>query len=203
MSLKYFIRILIGCVILCLLNACASGFKPIEITDIPLALPENQNVTMRTILTQTEEQVQQYVPGAYASSLTFLGQYEGLDQALGKINIGYVRVDRRFGLRSRVIVGMLSVDTLTYTMEMRFEDHTKHYPSARAPHILPEDLPLLSVTRLAYSHIDGLGITDCDITLTYLRDVWHVLCTEPGSGPLGARKCAFEIDSVTMQVLEP
>jgi len=203
MKLERFAYIIVGYLIMFLLSACASTFDPVHVTGIPMSLPDNQNITMRTILTQADRQVQKYVPGAYASSLIFLGEYKSLEQALGTINIGYVRVEQQPRLRSQVIVGMVSVNTLTQTMEMHFEDHSEHYPSTAPLPVLPESLPLFEVATLAHDHIDSLGLLDCDVTLTYLEDVWLAVCTESGAGPLGARKCKFEIDSTTLQILEP
>ncbi len=203
MNSKYIALILTACLIFLSLNACASTFKPVYATGIPISLPDTSYITMDTILMQVDQQVQKYVPGAYASSLTFLGQCEDLDEMVGKINIGYVRIDRKFRLRARVIVGIVSIDKLNETMEMQFEDHTEHYPLTIPPSALAENLLLFDVAKLANNHIESLAVSNCDITLTYLGDTWHVLCTESGSGPLGAWLCAFEIDNVTLQILEP
>lgn len=190
---------------LLLVSGCLPKFTPVQVDDIPITLrqPNEQILSMKTIVENADTQVQKYVPGAYASDLTFLGSCESLSNLDGTLNIIFVKTEQK-RFYSQIIVGTISIDTTTQTMEMHFEDHTEHYPSTNSPSVLSEDLlDLHEVAGIAQRHIESLNLASCDVTINYIGDHWLVVCTEAGSGPLGFRICKFEIDSTTLEIQEP
>ena len=184
-------------------TACAPRFDSAQISELPVAVSQSGSsaVDMGVVLTGTQYVVRQALPNAYLNSLTFLGECRSLSQLHGEINLGFVEV-RRGILRQRVLSGLVSIDTVGKTMNIRFADHSPYYPSTTILK-LQEGLTFEEVAAIAQEQLTSLGIARCDVTMNRFQDRWYVLCTMLGSGPLGHRNCEFEIDSSTGQVVRP
>lgn len=103
-----------------------------------------------------------------------------------------------------MLVAFASVDTIQEVLEVQTRDFSDRYWSTDP--LLPQNVSVAKeFAQVAYRHITDLGILDCDITMSCVgnkADVWHVLCTEPGSGPTGSRLCEFEIHAETGQIVD-
>lgn len=134
-----------------------------------------------------------------SSFFGFSGDCQELPYLHGTINLGFVQV--RGTVKRQVLTAFASVNTMEETMDLRFSDHSP-YDVSTAPLLLPNSLPVREIAVLAYENIIRLGVTPCDVNLTWsgARDAWLVKCTAPGSGPLGPQRCVFEIAPLTGQV---
>jgi hypothetical protein len=200
------IKMLIECgfrlsLVFLLVTACTSRFDTARITGLPASVsrPGAPDVDVDIVLASAQHEVQQVLPDAYLNSFTFSGKCKDLSNLHGRINLGFVQV-RSSILRRQVLSGLVSVDTIEETMDLRFEDHSAYYPSTVLL-TLQDGLTVKEVTAIAHEYITSLEPSDCDVTLTHLEDSWLVVCTELGSGTLGQRKCEFEIDASTGQII--
>lgn len=200
------IKMLIQCgfwlsLIALLVTACTSRFNTIRMTGLPASVsrPGTPDVDMDIVLASAQNEVQQVLPNAYLTSFTFSGKCRDLSKLRGTINLGFVQ--RRSSILGRqVLSGLVSVDTIEETMDLRFEDHSAYYPPTVLL-TLQDGVTVREVATIAQEYITSLGPPDCDVTLTHLEDSWLVVCTELGSGTLGQRKCEFEIDASTGQIV--
>lgn len=120
----------------------------------------------------------------------------------GEINLGFVEVQRGV-LRQRVLSGLVSIDTVRKTKNIRFADHSNYYPSTTLLK-LQKGLTVEEIAVIAQEQISSLSVASCDVSIVNLSDDrWHVARTESGSGPLGRRMCEFEINSSTGQIVQP
>ncbi len=188
---------------LLLLDACAPSFNNIRVDNIPITLSyiEDQKISIESVIEDANTQVQEYVPGAYASDLTFLGNCKSLSGLDGTLNIIFFRAEKG-KFYNQIIVGTASINMSEQVMHMHFEDRTEQYPSTKEPPILSENmLSLQDVAVIAQQHLDSLSLSNCDTTLNYIEDYWLITCTEPGSGALGAQIYEFRIDSATLEIV--
>lgn len=183
------------------LIACRAGFEEVDLVGLPAAVsePTGQEVAVSVVIEGALQQVQLLLPEAYLRSFVFTGKCQDLPELRGQVKPDFVQV--KLGLlRRRVTVALVSVDTIQQTLTVRVRDHSAYYPSTERLS-MQEISSAKDVAGVAYEHIRTLGLSDCDVTLTRLEDAWHVLCTEPGSGPAGPRLCEFEIDAATEQIV--
>lgn len=186
----------------CSLAACAARFEPIELTALPVSVsqPGVQEIDVEVVLASAESQVQEILPDAYLEFFGFSGDCQELLHLHGTINLGFDQV-RRGLARQQVLSASASVNTVEGTMDLHVADYSLYYVST-SPLLLQEGLPVREIALLASENIIRLGVAPCDVNLTRsgARDAWLVVCTAPGSGSLGSRKCVFEIDPFTGQV---
>lgn len=200
------IRVLSKCtfwllLVILLATACSSRFENVRITGLPanVSRPSASDVDVDIVLTSARNEVQRVLPNAYLTSFTFSGKCEDLSELHGTINLGFVQT--RSGILGRqVLSGLVSVDTIEKTMDLLFEDHSAYYPSTVLL-TLQNGVTIGEVATIAHKYTTSLGPPDCDVTLTHLEESWLVVCTESGSGTLGQRKCEFEIDASTGQIV--
>ncbi len=202
MSIKSLVIALCWLWLVCSLAACTTRFEPIELTALPVSVsqPGSQEVDVEVVLASVKSRVQEILPDAYLEFFGFSGDCQELPHLRGVINLTFDQVKR--GLtRRQVLSASASVNTVEGTMDLDFADLSSYYISS-SPLVLQEGLPVKEIARLASENIIKLGVAPCDVHLTRLggRDAWLVECTAPGSGPLGPRKCLFEIDPFTGQV---
>lgn len=186
----------------CSLAACTTRFEPIELTALPVSVsqPDSQEIDVEMVLASAESQVQKVLPDAYLEFFGFLGDCQELPHLRGTINLGFDQVQQGI-VRGQVLAASISVNTVEETMDLYFADLSPYYIST-APLLLQNSLPVREIARQAYEHIIRLGVAPCDVNLTWsgIRNAWLVVCTAPGSGPLGPRRCEFAIDPLTGQV---
>ncbi len=188
--------------LVCSLAACTTRFEPSELTALPVSVsqPGVQEIDVGVVLASVESQVQEILPDAYLEFFGFSGDCQELPHLRGTINLGFDQV--RKGLaRRQVLSASASVNTVEGTMDLHFADHSSYYVLT-SPLLLQEGLLVREIALLASENIVRLGAAPCDVNLTRsgARDAWLVVCTAPGSGPLGPRKCVFEMDPLTGRV---
>jgi hypothetical protein len=189
------------CVLALLSALAACNFQETDLTELPVEISQAdaQGVNVDVIVENVQKQVRMILPEAYLTMFVFTGRYQGLPELHGQVHLQFVQVES-FPFYQRVLVALTSVDTVQETLEIRTRDYSDRYWST-------EPLPLqdVSIAReiadIADKHIADLGIPDCDVTLSSVGRIWHVLCTQPGSGPVGSHLCEFEIDAATGQIM--
>ena len=185
-------------------TACTPRFDPAQITGLTAIVSQSGSsaVDMGVVLMDAQYVVRQTLPNAYLNSLTFLGKCSNLSQLHGEINLGFVEVQRGV-LRQRVLSGLVSIDTVGKTKNIRFADHSNYYPSTTFLK-LQKGLTVEKIAVIAQEQITSLSVASCDVSIVNLSDDrWQVVCTESGSGPLGRRMCEFEINASTGQIVQP
>lgn len=189
-------------VLLLVLSACK--FQETELTGLPIEILANaQDVNVDIIVGQTQDRVQEILPHSYLVAFSFRGRCQDLPALRGQIDLHFVQV-KSFAFHRQVLVAFASVDTIQGTLDVQTRDFSDRYWSTDP--LLPQDVSVAKeISQVAYQHIADLGILDCDVTLDRVgntADVWHVLCTEPGSGPTGSQLCEFEINTATGQIVD-
>ena len=182
------------------MTACVSRFQPIQVTGLQASVsqPGSSEVDIEVIFANAQHEITQILPKAYLNSFTFTGECIDLPQLAGTMHFGFIQV-KSSALRHRVVSGMVSVNTINRTMDLRTADQSDHYPSTERL-ALTYGLPVREIAAIAYENILALGFSDCDVSLTRLDDSWYVVCTRLGSGSLGKRMCEFTVDILTGQV---
>jgi len=183
----------------CLLTACIHRFEPVKLTGLPVDVsqPDAQEVDVDLIFTNAESRAKKVLPESYLTFLGFSGSCHELPRLRGTIRFWFTEV--RGILGRQVLLASVSVNTISETMSLEILDISDYYPSI-VPLRLQGSLPITEIAAIAYNHIISLGLSECDVGLSRLRDSWLVECTFPGSGLLGHRLCEFEIDPFTGQV---
>jgi len=185
--------------LLAALAAC--NFQESNLTGLPVEVSyaNAQGVNVDVMTENVQRQVQRVLPEAYLTSFNFAGQCQGLPDLHGQVHLEFVQVES-FPFYQRVLVALTSIDTVQETLEIQTRDYSDYYWSIEP--LPPQDLSIArEIADIANKHIADLGILDCDVTLSSVGQTWHVLCTEPGSGPAGLRLCEFEIDAATGQIV--
>ncbi len=191
--------LLCASVLLSALAACR--FQETDLAGLPIEVSQadTQSVDVGVIVENVQAQVQKVLPGAYLTAFAFTGQCQGLPELHGQVHLQFVRV-KSFLFYQQVLVALASVDTIQETLEIQTRDFSDYYWSTDP--LLPQDVSVAKeIANIAHKHIAGLGIPACDVTLSNMGQTWHVLCTEPGSGPTGSRLCEYEIDAATLQIV--
>jgi hypothetical protein len=198
------IKILLWVSILLLaLSACK--FQETESRALPIEISPTgtQDVDVDFIVRQVQDLVQDTLPNSYLVALGFAGRCRDLPGLRGEIVLDFVQV-KTFLFHRQVLAAFTSVDTVQGTLEVWTKDVSDYYWSTDL--LLPQDVSVArEVSQMAYRHITDLGILDCDVVMDCVgnqRDIWHILCTEPESGPGGRRLCEFEINAKTRQILD-
>jgi len=184
-----------------LLTACTPRFETVHVTGLPanVSHPDTRGVDVDVVLESARHEVQKVLPDAYLTFLLFSGTCEGLPELHGTLKMGFLQVQSGI-MRRRVLSGVASVNTIEETMTLRFADYSDRYPST-TPWALQDALPVKKVAAIAREYIVALGLSDCDVALTYLEDSWLVVCTTSGSGVLGPRECEFKINPSTGKII--
>jgi hypothetical protein len=191
-------------VLLLVLSACKFKFQEMELTELPIETSANaQDVNVDIIVRHTQDQVQEVLPRSYLVAFGFTGQCQELPALRGQMDLEFVQV-KSFTFHRQVLVAFASVDTIQGTLDIRTRDFSDRYWSTDP--LPPQNVSVAKeISQVAHQHITDLGILDCDVTLSCVGnkvDIWHVLCTEPGSGPTGSHLCEFEINAVTGQIVD-
>lgn len=192
---------LLLCVVTLLSASAACSFQETDLTGLPVEISQAnaQDVNIDIIVENVQEQVQMVLPEAYLSAFAFTGQCQGLSELHGQVHLEFVQVES-FPFYQQVLVALTSVDTIQETLEIRTRDYSDYYWSTDP--LPPQDVSVArEIANIAHKHIADLGIPDCDVTLSSVGQTWHVLCTEPSSGPAGSRLCEFEVDAATGQIV--
>ena len=185
----------------CLLLLTACHFQESEMTgkSIDILDPNTQEISIETIIKNSQQEVHAILPRAYLSAFSFTGQCQDLPKLHGQVHMTFVQV-RSFLFYQQVVVAFVSVDTVQETLEIQTQDLSHHYWSTESMSI-QEASAIAEVAEIAYQHLTELGIEDCDVTLSSMNQNWHVLCTEPNSGTTGARLCTFWIDASAIPMI--
>ena len=196
------IRVLLwASVLLLVLSACQ--FQETELTGSPIDLLANaQDVDVDVIVEHTQGRVREVLPRSYLVAFSFRGRCQDLPALRGRIDLHFVQV-KPFVFRRQVLVAFASVDTIQGTLDVLTRDFSDRYWSTD-PLLLQDVSIAKEVSQVAYQHLTDLGILDCDVTLDRVgntADVWHILCTEPGSGSTGSQLCEFEIGTSAGQII--
>ena len=190
----------IGLLVLLSVASCVPMFQPFEVTGLSVHIQDSHagGVDVDAVLSVAQSEVRRTLPNAYLNILSFVGTCDGLAQLHGVMNLGFFERRLMF-LRWRTLHGGAHVNTVDQTMDLRFADHTPYYPVATSL-TLGDGLAVKEITALANEHIASLDVGSCDVLLRRFGDRWSIECTDAGSGPLGPRKCAFEVDPFTGQI---
>lgn len=198
------IKILLWMLVLSLaLSACK--FQETELRELPIEIFQTnaQDVDVNLIVRQVQDRVQETLPNSYLVAFGFTGRYQELPGLRGEMVLDFVQV-KTFLVHQQVLAAFTSVDTIQGTLEIRTKDVSDYYWSTNP--LPPQNVAVArEVSQIAYRHITDLGILDCDVTLSCVGnkvDIWHVLCTEPGSGPTGSHLCEFKIQAATGQIVD-
>lgn len=181
------------CVSLCLLSllsACTSKFPDTKETGIPItvAKPGTQDIDVDVVFENAVQIVQSTLPGAYFRGMVFSGRCQDLPRLQGRLILVFERVQIAIP-RRQVVLATASVDTVAQTMDLYYEDYSDVPVKTRQQTLLNHRL-IKEIAAIAHRHINELGLSDCDVTLTQLDESWDVRC-----GALNnlTRKCHFEI----------
>lgn len=198
------IKILLWMLVLLLaLSACK--FQETELRELPIEIFQTnaQDVDVDLIVRQVQDRVQETLPNSYLVAFGFSGRCQDLPGLRGEMVLDFVQV-KTFFLHRQVLAAFTSVDTVQGTLEIWTKDVSDYYWSTD-PLLLQDVSVAREVSQMAYRHITNLGILDCDVAMDCVgnqRDIWHILCTEPKSGPGGHRLCEFEINAKTGQIVD-
>lgn len=197
------IKILWMSALLLALSACQ--FKEAELRELPIEIFQTnaRDVDVDLIVKQVQDRVQETLPKSYLMAFSFRGRCRDLPGLRGEIGLHFVQV-KTLLFHRQVLVAFASVDTIQETLEVQTRDFSDRYWSTDP--LLPQNVSVAKdVSQVAYRHIADLGILDCDVPLSCVgnkEDIWHVLCTDPGSGPTGSSLCEFEVNTATGQIVD-
>jgi hypothetical protein len=174
-------------------------FKETYLTKIPvhISISDSQQVDANNVIKNVTPKIQKILPNAQLSTVVFSGSCEDLPQLQGKIVLGFT--ETRFSIPNRrVISAIASVNTVQEVMDIHLRDMTDYYWSTETLDIEGDNLSMNEIASKAFQQIRLAGLSDCDVTLTRLKDSWDVRC-----GPLEnfIQECRFEIHSTTGEII--
>jgi hypothetical protein len=186
-----------------LITSCNSAGESNEVLDkdIPIEVysSNEQKVDVDRILSQVKELIKNYMPEGHYRSVYIRGDCDNLQELNGSITFQFVEEKERwFKIQPQIFYASAFVDIKQETLNISVRDETNHYPSTEAYPEVNNEL-IQKIIESATEKIAALGVEQCSVDITQLKDSWSVLC-EPLND--NERKCSFSIDPETYEAIE-
>ena len=157
-----------------------------------------QDIKMDIIIQDVTPHIQAILPTAQLSSIVFSGNCNDLPKLYGEIVFDFVGTKRSFP-QKRVVSILATINTTAQTLNVHARDMTDYYWTTETLDL--EDKTVLTfdeIFNIAFEEITALGLSDCDVTITRLKDSWVVRC-----GPLEnfIQECRFGIDARSGKII--
>ena len=188
-------------ILLLFLVGCRSEFQPVNVADIPLTVSQSNDnqADLDVIIPNVETIVTEKLPDAYFADLVFTGKCQDLPDSHGKIIVSFIQV-KTFLFSQQILFATSTVNTHEQEMELSIRDYSDPYTRTEG-NPLVTDQQFKEVLHIAYQHLVGSGVADCEVTITQGKEVWNVLC-----GSLSQPKpqlCDFGINVETGEITRP
>jgi hypothetical protein len=181
--------------------SCRPAFNHVYLTDVPVRIYAEDNSdypNVDIIREDVQTKVSESIPGAMYKDFLFSGKCSELPAHQGTMLFTFQRVQNYLNGK-QVIFVTATVDTRQQTVKIEALDESSFYPN------LQQDEPTTEaafgrITQIAYQHINQLGLSNCNVTITQQEDHWDVRC---GAFNDFEQKCWFAINSSTQEIERP
>ena len=171
------IRLALVSLALPMLSCCEQGFEETAIRDIPVEIARSGivRVDAKEILGLAQQEVWKHLPDAYLNAFVYTGHCDALPNMQGRFNMQFVRADRSL-LRRRQLTAFVSIDTSRGMMDIEYLDYTGLNLRTDGQTFGTDEISLDEMAQIAYDYISTSGVSDCDVTITRIMQVWNVRC---------------------------
>ena len=185
------------------ITACSNAdeLKEITVEGIPIRVynSNDQRVDVDTILNQVKESIKEYMPEGRYGFMYIRGDCRDLQDLKGTITFQFFEEKERwFNSQPQIFYAAAFVNINQETLDISIRNETNHYPSTDSYKEVNNEV-VQKVIESAVGKIASLGIDQCSVEISQLKNSWNVLC-EPQND--NERKCSFSIDPETYEAKE-
>ncbi len=193
------ISLLSLCLSLLFLVGC-SKVEKVSVTGVPIQIshPGEEKVDIEKVLIQASELVKKHFPDAYYGDVGFNSTCADFSLGKGELVFLFMQVKPRIlSSKPQVIWIYVTVDTNKMTLDLSEQDMTDFYPSLDSSRQVDNQM-FYKVLASADEHLRKMGINDCDLQISQLKETWDVSCYLLDRED---KNCQFSIDPETFEVL--